>query len=207
MPSLSLTFVYKVQLGDTASHDTFRYKYDAVKALCYNLDCVEDQNMDNGIFRYTENMTQRADLTMSLVNGDPKEGVPFLSDPNFVIETSSTVFQTAIASVVILNGPGTLTRGDELTVSVRFTGIIFCTGKHPRLSLNLGKSLLIEYAYGSGSDSIVFKYIIDDECSTEGLKWVLIPGSNTAISCDGESIPPCSIEDSNGAFVDLRFCE
>jgi hypothetical protein len=143
---------------------------------------------------------------MSLVNGDPKEGVPFLSDPNFVIETS-TVFQTAIASVVILNGPGTLTRGDELTVSVRFTGIIFCTGKYPRLSLNLGKSLLIEYAYGSGSDSIVFKYIIDDECSTEGLKWVLIPGPNTAISCDGESIPPCSIEDSNGAFVDLRFCE
>jgi hypothetical protein len=205
MPSSSLTFVYKVQMGDTASRDTFRYKYDAVKALCYNIDCVEDQNVGNGIFRYTANMTQRADLTMSLVNGDPEEGVPFLSDPNFSIETSSTVFQTAVASVVILNGPGTLTRGDELTVSVRFTGIIFCTGKHPRLNLNLGKSLWIEYAYGSGSDSIVFKYIIDNESSTEGLKWVLIPGSNTAISCDEESTPPCFIEDSNGALVDLRF--
>ncbi|MFN9981503.1 MAG: hypothetical protein ACK53Y_16380, partial [bacterium] len=26
-----------------------------------------------------------------------------------------------------------------------------------------------------------------------------------AISCDAESTPPCFIEDSNGAFVDLRF--
>jgi hypothetical protein len=78
--------------------------------------------------------------------------------------------------------PGSYLRGDELLVNVRFDEPIFVSGAGPA-TIELADGLIAEYVSGSGSDTLVFRYVVKAADDIDRLTYV----SKDSLLANGQS--------------------
>lgn len=172
--SLALTFVYTVSLGDTAP---LGLDYRSVNALILNGGTIR---------RDSANPTLDASLTL------PSRPSALMTHSIVVDRTMNA--QTTIQSLTADLSVGEYGSNQLITLSLIFSDEVAIDGL-PKINLNTGTS--VPYISGTGTHTLIFMHIVQDNEATTSLDKV----NDNSIDC----ALPCKIINYNGVVVNTSL--
>ncbi|MES2633007.1 MAG: Ig-like domain-containing protein [Pseudomonadota bacterium] len=141
----TLTFTYTVQAGDSS----LDLDYLSTSALTFNGGTIEDA----------------ADNSAVLALPEPGAANSLGANESIVIDTETPV----VSAVSSTADDGTYNIGDVISIQVSFSEVVTVTGT-PELTLETGDTdRTIEYAGGSGTDTLTFTYTVQAGDTTADL--------------------------------------
>ena len=155
----TLTFTYIVALG----HESDNLDYVDANALKENLATIRDTTGND------------ADLTLVAPDASGSLGFGMVRNIDAVIPTVTAVTST--------KADGVYNAGDMIPISVVLSEAVAVTGT-PTLSMDVSGGYVVDYASGSGTDTLVFEYTIQVGHNEVDLSYV----STTALNLNGGSI-------------------
>ena len=115
------------------------------------------------------------------------------ADTTVTLTADGTVtanFEIGIASITATNNPGAYKTGDIIILEVLFGDLVNVTGT-PQLKLNSGTTAYAYYKSGSGTETLIFTYTIQDGENSNALDY----SSTTALELNGGTVIDANSKD------------